>query len=241
MRYGQYQAARLAMQKGQTDLILRDGVLYLHLCIDLPTPPPAATNGFLGVDLGIVEIASDSEGNQYSGEAIKTHRRKVEARVRLLQRKQTHSAKKRLKRIARKRARFVRDANHVVSKKLIATALASKKALALEELSGIRDRAGTVGRSMRALLGKWSFYQLRQFIAYKAQEVGLPVVFVDPRNTSRTCSVCGHCDKANRTSQAHFLCKSCGFDANADTNAAVNIGARGAMSGTLMSSVVATG
>jgi len=50
---------------------------------------------------------------------------------------------------------------------------------------------------------------------------------VDPRNTSRTCSACGHCDKANRKSQSKFLCLECGRELNADWNAALNIAARG--------------
>jgi putative transposase len=69
----------------------------------------------------------------------------------------------------------------------------------------------------------WSFFQLRSFVEYKAQLVGVPIVLVDPRNTSRTCNVCGHCEKANRKSQAEFLCKHCGHSANADLNAARNI------------------
>ena len=46
---------------------------------------------------------------------------------------------------------------------------------------------------------------------------------VDPAYTSRTCSACGHCAKANRKSQASFVCKQCGFADNADRNAAINI------------------
>ncbi|TMC94851.1 MAG: transposase [Chloroflexi bacterium] len=61
------------------------------------------------------------------------------------------------------------------------------------------------------------------FITYKAAWASVPVRFVDPRNTSKTCSQCGHCDKANRQSQASFLCKQCGFCLNADYNAAINI------------------
>ena len=69
----------------------------------------------------------------------------------------------------------------------------------------------------------WAFYQLRCFLAYKAAWASVPVRFVDPRNTSRTCSECGHCEKANRQSQSSFLCKQCGFCLNADINAAINI------------------
>lgn len=49
------------------------------------------------------------------------------------------------------------------------------------------------------------------------------VVRVDPKNTSRTCAVCGHCASGNRESQAVFECEACRHQAHADTNAAVNI------------------
>ena len=81
---------------------------------------------------------------------------------------------------------------------------------------------------MRWQLGNWAFYQLAQFVCYKARRAGVPVVFIDPRNTSRTCSRCGHCDRANRKSQSQFLCLSCGLTMNADVNAAVNIAGHGA-------------
>ena len=73
----------------------------------------------------------------------------------------------------------------------------------------------------------WAFHQLRAFIEYKAELAGIPVVKVDPRNTSRTCNACGHCDKANRQSQSQFVCRSCGHSDNADYNAAKNIRDRG--------------
>lgn len=235
MRYGAYQAARMQFQKGQADLVLRNGVLYLYICIDLPSAAPVETEGFLGVDLGIVEIAVDSQGNRYSGAAVKSIRTKVREHRRQLQRKQTNSAKKRLRRIAARQPRFVRDTNHCISKRIVATGLALKKALAIEDLSGIRDRS-TVSKTMRWLLGNWAFNQIGQFIGYKAELAGLPLVFVDPRNTSRICSQCGYCDKANRKSQACFLCIECGFSANADDNASKNIEARAAQSYSLLSS-----
>jgi putative transposase len=73
------------------------------------------------------------------------------------------------------------------------------------------------------VLHNWAFFQLRAFIAYKASLAGVHVALVDPAYTSQRCSTCGHTEKANRKSQARFLCVSCGFSAHADTNAAVNI------------------
>ena len=81
---------------------------------------------------------------------------------------------------------------------------------------------------MRQALSSWAFYQLRQFIEYKARAAGVQVIYVDPRNTSRTCSKCGHVDKKSRKDQEHFVCTACGHALNADINAALNIARRGA-------------
>ena len=247
LRFGAYQAGRMDRIKGQADLILRNGVFYLYATIDLPEPPPAdMSGGVLGVDLGIVEIATDSEANSYSGEQVKSIRCKLKEHRRQLQRRQTNSAKKRLRSIARKQSRFVRDTNHCISKQIVQTACDSLKAIALETLIGIRERTVNLGRNMRWLLGNWSFYQLRAYITYKAMQVGIDVIEVNPRNTSRTCSSpsCGYCDKANRKSQWHFKCLKCGFQANADYNASCNIArlgleTRAKMSVSLMSSAFA--
>jgi len=215
------------------DLCFRDGAFYLHVVVEADAPEPVC-EGVLGVDLGIVELATDSNGNTYSGEAVKVVRRRLKRLRSLLQKRGTKSAKRHLKKIRAKQSRFVKNTNHVVSKSLVRTAVQSRKALALEDLRCLRDRAETVSREMRWLLGNWAFLQLRQFIAYKAEAAGVPVVLVDPRNSSRTCSVCGYCAKANRKSQSSFRCQECGFEANADFNAAVNLKARGECSDALL-------
>src|SRR5207302_774618 len=121
------------------------------------------------------------------------------------------------------------------AKRLVAAAASTGRALALEDLKGIRERSNGFSREGRWLLGNWAFDQLAQFVRYKAEAAGVPVIFVDPRNTSRTCSACGHCDKANRKSQSQFLCLQCGLDINADLNAAFNIRARAHQSERLLS------
>jgi putative transposase len=230
LRFGDYQADRLGRRKGQADLILKGSVFYLYVTIDLPSAPPVEPTGVIGVDLGIAEIATDSEGNQYSGSVVKAVRQRVKEHRRHLQKKNSRSAYKRLQKTRRRQSRFVRDTNHKISKELVQCASSLSKALALEDLSGIRERANglrtSFGRQMRWLLGNWAFDQLRQFVAYKAEAAGIPVIFVDPRNTSRTCHVCGHYAKENRKSQAKFLCLNCGLNMNADLNASRNIKAR---------------
>ncbi len=116
----------------------------------------------------------------------------------------------------------------MISKALVAKAAASCKELALEDLTGIRERVN-VRHEQRAEHHSWSFYQLRLFLTYKAAAAGVPVVLVDPAFTSQACSACGHCERANRRSQDVFLCRSCGLTLNADWNGALNIAYRAAV------------
>lgn len=225
----------LKCQQGETDLLLRDGQFYLCTTVNAPeselSDPPDAEGGaesWLGVDLGIVNIAVDSEGNIYSGSHFKSIRHRNRRLRAKLQSKGTRAAKRLLRKRRAKEGRFARHTNHVISKRIVASAKALGKGIAVEELGGIRDRA-PVRRSQRATLHTWSFYQLRSFIEYKARLEGVVVCGVDPRNTSRTCPECGCIDKANRPTQSVFLCVGCGYASNADTNAARIIASRAAL------------
>ena len=224
---GDYQRGLLAFRQGEADLAFVGGEFYLMATVSIPDPPLIVTEGVLGVDLGIAKIAVDSEGNEYSGESIKACRRRRRSHRSGLQKTGTKRAKRTLKKISRKASRYSKWLNHNISKKIVQTALSSRKAIALETLTGIRQRGSAFNREMRWQLGNWAFHELAQFIVYKAKRAGVSVIFVDPRNSSRTCSACGHCDKANRKSQSQFLCLQCGFQMNADKNAALNLEARG--------------
>jgi putative transposase len=194
IRYGKYQEARLASAQGQADVLYRDGTFFLYVTIDLPTPPPADTGDVLGVDLGIVNVAVDSDGEPHTGEAIRKCRARYLALRQGLQMAGTKSAKRHLRKAKRKESRFVTHTNHCISKQLVQKACLGQRALALEDLTGIRERA-TVRKSQRYERMSWAFSQLRQFIAYKAAMAGIPLILVEARNTSRTCPRCGHCAK----------------------------------------------
>ena len=228
MVYGEYQAGFLKRLKGQVDLVYRDGTFYLYATIDVPEDTPIAPTRFLGVDLGITNIAVDSDGNSYTGEAIEAVRARASTARQTYQSTHTKSAKRRLKLMAGTQARFRRWANHALAKRLVAYAKDTKAALVLEDLTHIRDRM-TVRRGQRSKQHNWSFRQLREFVVYKAHRAGVPLLFVDPRNSSRTCHRCGYVDKKNRRSQADFSCLRCGHTAHADLNAARNLATRGAV------------
>jgi IS605 OrfB family transposase len=229
-----YFSGRVNRIKGQTDLVYQNNKFYLYATCDMPEDTSLETDDFLGVDLGEVNIAVDSTGKMFSNEKVEKARLKYQKQRSHCQKKQTKSSKRKLKKVSGKERRFRTDTNHCVSKHLVEKAKDTNVGIALEDLSGITKRT-TVRKAQRAKRHSWSFYQLRQFITYKATLKGVPVVVVDPRNTSKMCSACGYIAKANRKNQAEFCCKKCGHSENADYNAAKNIAAR-AVSTSLLSS-----
>jgi len=224
MVYGEYQRERFDRIKGQCDLVYRDNKFFLIANVDLPEAPPLEIKAFLGVDLGLINLATTSQGEMFSGETVNRTRRRCATARKQYQRKGTRNAKRRLKKIGKRQSRFQTWRNHNIAKQIVQTAKALGFGIAMEDLTDIRERIeDTVGRRTRRRFGNWSFRQLRDFVSYKARLAGVPVCLVDPRNTSRICSKCGYCDKANRKTQDRFLCLHCGFSLNADLNAAVNI------------------
>jgi len=219
---GAYQAERFHDLRGQAKLVYRDGKFFLAVIVDLPETPLGTTEDFIGVDLGIVNILADSDGETYSGRRVNMLRDR-HARLRAkLQQKGTKSAKRLLKKRRTAESRFGRDVNHCRSKRLVAKAKDTSRGIAMEDLQGIRQRT-TVRKAQRRVHHSWSFNQIRMFVTYKALLAGVEVVLVDPRNTSRTCPGCGCVDKRNRPSRDRFLCVSCGLAGPADSIASENI------------------
>ncbi len=222
---GTHQKELLKTRQGESDLYLIDNIFYLLATCNVEEPPLNDINGFLGIDLGIKSIAVSSDREVFSGTHLNNIRTRYASLRSKLQHTGTKASKKLLKKRNKKESRFSRHTNHAISKYLVDKAKDTGRGIALEDLTGIRTRI-TVRRKQRRIHHSWAFHDLVQKIKYKAALVGVPVVLIDPRNTSRECSVCGYIDKHNRKTQADFLCLSCGFSENADINAARNISSR---------------
>ena len=212
---------------GETDLIQRDGKWFLYASIDVPEASLAdPENGFVGVDLGIVNIATTSDGIRAAGARLNRYRKRQQRLRTRLQAKKTASARRLLKKRRRKEQRFATDINHQISKSIVAEAERTGRGIAVEELTGIRDRV-RLRKPQRAAVHSWAFAKLGRYLSYKAQVAGVAFVQVDPAYTSQKCHRCGWVDKRNRRSQSVFECGRCGFVGHADHNAAINIAARG--------------
>jgi putative transposase len=208
---------------GESDLIQRDGKWFLYATIDIPEVPPVdPANGFVGVDLGIVNIATTSDGDRVTAARLNRYRRRQEGLRKRLHAKNTRSARRLLRERRRKERRFAADINHRISKSIVAEAKRTGRGIAIEQLGGIRERV-RFRRPQRAALHWWAFDQLGRFLAYKARAAGVAFVHVNPAYTSQTCSACGYVDKGNRRSQSVFDCARCDFVGHADHNAANNI------------------
>lgn len=220
---GEHQRRLMAYRKGEVDLCFVRGKWILAATCDIPETDEFKASDWLGVDLGIVALAADSDGKAHTGADVERKRRGIQKRRRGLQKCGTKGAKRRLRKIAARQRRYQKHTNHVISKALVSDAERTGRGIALEQLKGIRARVTARDGNQRARLGNWGFAQLGSFVVYKAKRAGVPVTFVDPRNTSRECADCGCIDKKNRPNQATFKCIGCGHEAHADINAARNI------------------
>jgi IS605 OrfB family transposase len=203
------------------DLILRAGKLWLHVVLTLPNVPFSDTGQTVGVDLGLTRPAVTSEARFLGQRRWKNIDRRYFRLRRSLQAKGTPSARRHLRRLAGKVARFRRDCDHVLSSRIVQS-VAPGATIAIENLTDIRARVKQRGRASRRRLHSWSFARLRGLLEYKAEAAGCRVVGVDPRHTSQRCNACGHIARANRDG-ARFRCRSCGRQGNADLVAARNI------------------
>ncbi|HYT36019.1 MAG TPA: transposase [Ktedonobacteraceae bacterium] len=224
-----YHIQYIGSKVATADLVFRTGKFWLHVVVDIPEPVVAKSAEVVGVDLGLNHPAVTSH-HQFLGSP---HWKEIDRRSfrlkRKLQSKGSKSAKKHLKQLSYKQQRFHRDCDHVLSKRIVQHTPPGAT-IVLENLSTIREtskigrgKKDSKKRDNKRRLHSWTFAQLYNFITYKAQERGIAVERIDPRHTSQTCSKCGYQARNNRRSQSLFLCRSCGYQLNADLNAAQNI------------------
>lgn len=227
-----YFRGRTDRVQGQVDLVYCKGKFFLYATCDMPEDTPLEPDDVLGVDLGVKNIAVDSDNKVFSNEKVEQVRQKLHKLRGDLQSKGNKHAKRRFKKVSGREARFRTNENHRISKILVEKAKDTKRAIALEDLTHINERT-TVRHEQRAERLSWAFYQLRSFITYKAALAGVPVILVDPRYTSQKCNKCGHTEKANRKSQESFVCRRCNHTDHADCNGAKNIRDKGLLSTSL--------
>ena len=219
---------------GDGRLFIRMGKVFLAVSFKREIAAIAKpNNAVVGVDRGINVIATVTDGKTqaFFGGGHTNHVRNRYAKVRAsLQKKKattgSHSTRRTLKRLSGREKRFQRNENHVISRRIVEFAQTTgNPTIAIEDLGGIR-KGRKFRKKQRTDLNRWAFYQLEQFLTYKAQTFGMEINKIDPKYTSQGCSSCGHTEPANRHKH-RFLCKACGYELHADLNASRNIRMRG--------------
>ena len=183
----------------------------------------------VGIDRGLRFLTSTYDENGKctfkSGNAILRKRQKFIDRRKELQSKHTWSAFKALKRLSGRENRWMSDINHQVSKTLVEK-YGSNSLFVIEDLTGVSFEESNLSGTKKQNREKrsWAFYQLEQFLTYKAEAVGSKVLKVSPKYTSQRCPKCGRIHKANRHHDTHeYICDKCGYRSNDDRIGAMNI------------------
>ena len=230
---GQYQRDALAGKTPKSAVLTkRHGIFYLGIHVDDGNVPLKPADKVIGVDMGLRDIAVLSDGTKFSGTKLTAQRvqrakvrRSLQSKAAQGTRTTRRSCRRLLRRLKGREARFQRHVNHEISRKIVNQAVAQSASIAIEDLTGIRERTNKkLRRKQRGLHNSWAFWQLRTFLTYKSALAGVILNVVDPAYTSQTCACCGQLGK--RKAKV-FACTSCGmFDA--DENAAKNIAQLGA-------------
>lgn len=208
----------------------KNGDYYFHLTVSrqIPNKKLEDASTFLGIDLGINYLAvastTDKRCKFLAGGEIKNKRNIYKNMRARLQSKGTLSAKRRLKYLSGKEQRLMKDVNHCISKAVVKFATEfDVSVIGFEDLTGIIDRTNNkLRKKQKYTHNSWAFYQLQNFIEYKAKSAGIITEYVNPEYTSLTCCRCSHISKNNRYG-LKFRCKACGFELHADLNGARNI------------------
>lgn len=215
------------------------GEWYFHIPVTKTTDEeltPDNVKHVVGLDRGLRFIVTgyDEGGNTtfISGKDVMAKRDRFQKVRDELQAKGTKSAKRALKRISGRENRWISDVNHQISKTLV-DRYGSGTLFAVEDLAGVsfsEENLSNRTKKQRKDLRTWSFYQLEQFLTYKAEAVGSEVLEVKPDYTSQRCPKCGRILKANRHHEIHeYICDCCGYRSNDDRVGAMNIQLLGTM------------
>jgi len=177
----------------------------------------------LGIDLGVNSLAVSSTGRFWNGDDYDHWCREFEKRRGEMQQRGTQAAHNALLRLGKREEAWRKQYLHTVANEIVTEAVEHEcDVIAFEDLTDIRERL-----PQAKWHHIWAFRRLVEYVGYKAPEQGVSVGQVEPNHTSQRCSRtdCGFTHEDNRDGE-QFCCLKCGYEVNADYNAAKNVGIR---------------
>lgn len=221
---------------GTAKLVELKGLWYLHIPVTkiVEDFQNEHVRHVVGIDRGLrfLTVSYDEQGKTefVSGRKIATKRHKFQEVLKQLQSKGTKAAKRRLKAISGRENRWMSDMNHQISKTLVQK-YGKDTLFVLEDLTGVSFEENNLSQNAKRNydLRSWAFYQLEQFLTYKAHENRSEVLKVSARYTSQRCPKCGTIHKGSRDHHKHLYSCQCGYKSNDDRIGAMNIQLLGTM------------
>lgn len=220
MILGEHQRKALIGQNPTSATVINKACIwYIHIVVEVASLASPGEE-IMGIDLGINNISSTSTGLKVEGKPRQQFKNKRASIRASLQSKGTRGARKVLKKISGYEKRRIKHENHVLSKYLVDEAKRHNcGVIRMEQLKDIRSRTKTWNKHLNRMVAGWSFYQLQQFITYKAAKDGIAIELINPAYTSQTCHLCL---KLGSRKGELFNCTACG-ESHADINAACMI------------------
>lgn len=183
-----------------------------------------------GFDTGLRDLLTDTRGNKVEAPNFYIQKEVELAKLGSRMSKnekgspEWEKARVRLARMHQQVARKRRGFMHKLSRNIVDGC----SFIALEDLNvkGMKEREDN-SRATRKRYTETSWGMLHGMIRYKAEEAGIDTMFVDPRNTSRTCHRCGNVKGELPLTERTYRCGCCGLVMDRDRNAAMNILSKG--------------
>ena len=214
---------------GTAKLVQLKNHWFLHIPVTIETDEWKKEHNqhIVGIDRGLRFLATtyDEQGKTsfFNGKTVMHKRDKYQKLRAELQAKGTKSAKWRLKKLSGRENRWISDVNHCLSKTLVQK-FGANTLFVLENLTGVSFERTDLPKTLRNQNRSWAFYQLEQFLTYKAHLNNSEVVEVSAAYTSQRCPKCGTSKKSNRNHKLHeYHCTNCGYRSNDDRIGAINI------------------
>ncbi|MEH2054721.1 MAG: transposase [Nostoc sp.] len=212
-------------------LVRRADGYYAQFAVDaqvlVETQP---TQQVVGIDLGLKCFIADSKGNvepapkfyRKAEIALNRANRKKSQKFSIARKKakvrQSNNYHKARNRYARKHLRVSRQRKEYC-KRLAYSVIQSNDLVAYEDL----NVKGLVrNRHLAKSISDAGWHTFRLWLEYFGHKYGKVTVAVPPHNTSQNCSSCGEKVKKSLSTRTH-VCPHCGYVADRDLNASINI------------------
>jgi len=225
LKYGEYQRKFIdawkegKLKTGEVTINETKVIIPFKKDVDLSNP-----DEWIAIDMNESNVTALSSNPQVlriesNLRTIHTTYFNIIRRIQRLKKLKPKTAERLLRKYSGRRDRKARDECHKIAKMVVDFAKEHKAGIIMEDLRGIRRRI-KYSRALNRRLHSWNFRKLQFYIEYKAKLNGIPVIYVDPRNTSSLCPICG--ERLAPNGHRLLRCR-CGFEGDRDFVACLNI------------------